>query len=140
LNTISDNKAIVRQFIETVVNTGDLTALEMFVAQDIIDHNSDGEQGIAAYGRHLAAVHHTYADFHVTIHFQIGEGEFVVSQVTAQGIHANEWLGLQPARAAVTMSGINIDRVVDGRIVEHWGEANTLAGLFQMGAKIVQER
>ena len=133
-----DNKTIVRNFIEQVVNTGNLVAMAQFVAADIVDHNLlPGEpQGLEVYQQHLAAVRHTYRDFHLTIEAQIAEGDLVVTQVTARGIHQNEWFGLPPTGREITLTGINIDRVVDGKIVEHWGEANTLSALLQMGAKI----
>jgi predicted ester cyclase len=136
---VNENKSIIRQFIEQVINTGDLEAMAKFVAEDIVDHNSppDAPQGIEAYRQHLAAVRHTYSNFHLAVEAQIAEGDGVVTRVTATGIHQNEWLGLKPSGRQITLTGINIDRVIDDRIVEHWGEANTLGALFQMGAKIV---
>jgi predicted ester cyclase len=112
-----------------------------FVAEDIIDHNlpPDAPQGIEAYRQHLAAVRHTYGDFHLVIEAQIAEDEWVVTRVTVTGIHQQEWLGLKPGGKRITLTGINLDRIVDGKIVEHWGEANTLAALFQMGAKIAPD-
>lgn len=133
-----DNKATVRHFIEQVVNTGNLEAMDQFVAQNIVDHNNppDAPQGIEVYKQHLAAVRQTYGNFYLTIEAQLAEGELVVTRVTARGTHQNEWFGLKPSGKLITLTGINIDRVVEGKIVEHWGEANTLAALLQMGAKI----
>jgi steroid delta-isomerase-like uncharacterized protein len=134
-----DNKTVVRRFIEQVINTGNLEAMAKFVAEDIIDHNlaPDAPQGLEVYREHLAAVYQTYGNFRLTIQRQIAEEDWVVTQVTATGTHQNEWLGLKPSGKQITLTGINIDRVVGGKIVEHWGEANTLGALFQMGAKIV---
>jgi predicted ester cyclase len=134
-----ENKAIVRQFIEQVVNTGRLEAIGEFVAEDIIDHNSppDGPQGIEAYRQHLAAVWETYGNFRLAIAQHIAFGGWGVPRPPATGIHQNEWLGLKPTGQQIRLTGINIDRIVGGKIAEHWGEANTLAALFQMGGKIV---
>jgi predicted ester cyclase len=137
--TPRDNKMIVRQFIEQVINTGDLAAMPHFVAEDIIDHNAPPDaQGIEAYKQHLAAVRHTYGNFHLTVEAQIAEDDLVVTRVTATGIHQNEWFGLKPGGKQIILTGINIDRLVDGKIVEHWREANTIAAMLQMGAKVVQ--
>jgi predicted ester cyclase len=135
---MADSKAVVRAFIEQVANTGDIEAMDRVVAEGIIDHNNapDSPQGIDVYKEHLRAVLHTYSAFHLTIEDQFEDGEYVITRVTASGVHQSEWLGLPPSGATVTMTGINIDRVRDGKIVEHWGEANTLGALFQMGAKI----
>ncbi len=139
--TPADNKRIVRQYIDQVVNTGNLDALEDFIAGDYVDHNAptDAPQGIQAAKEHLEAVRHTYGDFRLTIEDQIAESDTVVTRVTATGVHQNEWFGLRPSGKRITLTGINIDRVVDGKIVEHWGEAYTVSALIQMGAKIVQD-
>ena len=135
-----ENKEIVRRYIEQVVNTGNLDAMHEFVAQDYIDHNapSGSSQGIEEAKRHLEAVHHTYGDFHVAIEDQIAEGDTVVTRVSATGIHQNEWFGLRPSGRRITLTGIHIDKVIDGKIVEHWAEADLVSALIQMGARIVQ--
>ncbi len=136
---LSENKRIVRDFIEQVVNTGNLQMMDHFIAEAIIDHNNaqGSPQGIEVYKEHLSAVFHTYKDFCLTIEDQFLDGDYVITRVTATGIHQNEWLGLKPTGTNVTLTGINIDRIIDGKIIEHWGEANTIGALLQIGAKIV---
>jgi len=140
MNSHDSNKLVVRRLIEEVFNTGDISAVEKFIAPDYVDHNAgpDDAQGVEGYRQHIRAVRHTYPDFHVRIEFQIAEGDLVVTRVVGEGTHQNEWLGLTPSGSRVSMTGINIDRVVDGKIVEHWGEANTISAIFQMGGKITQ--
>jgi predicted ester cyclase len=133
-----ENKRIVRDFIEQVVNTGNLQAMDRFISEAIIDHNNapGSPQGIEVYKAHLSGVFHTYKDFCLTIEDQFLDGDYVITRVTATGIHQNEWLGLKPTGMKITLTGINIDRIKDGKIIEHWGEANTISALFQIGAKI----
>jgi predicted ester cyclase len=57
-----------------------------------------------------------------------------VTRVTARGTHEGVWLGMRPTGKKVEMTGVNIDRVVDGLIVEHSGAANTLEPLLEIGA------
>lgn len=135
---MAEVKAVVRAFIEQVVNTGDVDAMDDMVSSGIIDHNNapDAPQGIEVYKEHLRAVLHTYGAFQMTIEDQFADGEYVITRVTARGIHQHDWLGLAATGAPVSITGINIDRVVDGKIVEHWGEANTIGAIFQMGGKI----
>jgi predicted ester cyclase len=134
-----DNERVVSQYIEQVINTGNLDAMEKFVADNVVDHYSppDAPQGIKTFKRHLAAVLHTYGHFRLTIEDQIAEGDMVVTRVTVTGVRQNQWFGLRPSGKRITLTGINIDRVVDGKIVEHWGEADTVSAHIQMGAKIV---
>jgi predicted ester cyclase len=63
----------------------------------------------------------------------MAEGDWVASRVTAKGTHLGVWFGVKPSGKSVTLRGINLDRVSDGLVVEHWGEADTLGMLIQMG-------
>jgi predicted ester cyclase len=65
---------------------------------------------------------------------QIAEGDWVVTQVVMRGTHQGEWLGIAPTRKAVEITAVNMDRVVQGRIVEHGGAANLLEPLLRIGA------
>jgi predicted ester cyclase len=65
---------------------------------------------------------------------QIAEGEWVVSRVTMRGTHLGEWQGIKPAGKLIEVTAVNIDRVVDRRIVEHGGAANLLGPLLEPGA------
>jgi predicted ester cyclase len=77
----------------------------------------------------------------VTVEQQIAEGEWVVSRITARGTHLGTWLGMKPTGEWVEITGVNIDRVVDGRIVEHGGAANLLGPLLEIGAiRVVADR
>ena len=53
--------------------------------------------------------------------------------MTGSGTHLGEWMGIKPTGREVRLKGINIDRVEGGRIAEHWGEADTIGMLVQMG-------
>src|SRR5262245_5022363 len=109
------NKLLVRQFIATIINAGTLALLDHFVAAEIIDHNAGPDQapGILGYHQHLAGVRTTFPDFTLTIEAQFAEGEYVITRVTGRGTHQGAWLGITPRGTPVTVTGINIDRVVD---------------------------
>ena len=133
------NKLLVRQFIATIMNAGQLDRLDQFVARDIIDHNAGPDQapGIVGYQQHLIGVRTTFPDFTLTIEAQFAEGAYVITRVTGRGTHQGAWLGITPRGTAITVTGINLDCVVDGKIVEHWGEANTVGMLQQLGVRLV---
>jgi steroid delta-isomerase-like uncharacterized protein len=135
------NKQLVRRFITEVFNTGKLDTLSEFVADQIIDHNADPAHsaGIDGYRQHLLAVRTTFPDFQLTIEAQIAEDDLVVTQVTGRGTHQGAWLNIRPRGTPVVVTGINIDRLADGKIVEHWGEANTVGMLTQLGVRLVPE-
>jgi predicted ester cyclase len=130
------NKEIVRRYYEEVVNTGNLDAVEDFISEEyteVIDgkRHSVGIEGAKA---HVIGVRQTYPDLHLSIERQIAEDEWVVTCITARGTHMGSWLGIKPTGKPVAFTGVNVDRVVDGRIVQHGGAANMLGPLLEIGA------
>jgi len=134
--SIEDNKRLVRRYLEEVVNTGDVSRIAEFVSPEYVDtHDRSGESdGLDGAARHVLAVRQTYPDLHVTVERQLGEGDWVVTLITARGTHQGGWLGMRPTGKRVEITGVNVDQVVDGRIVEHGGAANLLGPLLEIGA------
>jgi predicted ester cyclase len=132
----TDNKRLVRRFIEEVINTDRIDAAAEFIAADYVDHSDPRGQitGVAGARKQLFFIRATYPDLHLTVEDQIAEGDLVVTRITARGTHWGPWLGVRPTGKRIEISAINIDRVVGGCIVEHWGAANTLEALLAIGA------
>lgn len=130
------NKRLVRRYYEEVVSAGDVERIEAFISPDYVEvyRNVEHPVGLEGARQHVLGVRRTYPDLEVTVEQQIAEGEWVVSRVTARGTHQGEWLGMRPTGKALEFTGVNIDRVVDGRIVEHGGAANLLEPLLESGA------
>ena len=130
------NKLVVRGFLEEIVNTGDVDRLSEFIAADCIESNdSTGRsRGLESMRAHVLGVRQTYADLQITIEQQIAEGEWVATRITARGTHFGEWLGIAPTNKPVTITGVNLDRVLDGKIVEYGGAANMFETLLEIGA------
>lgn len=131
------NAILVRRFYEQVVSGGDLSRLEAFIAPGYVDHNASSAQiGPSAVRAHVEAVRATLAGFTLGIADLLVCGDKVVTRVEGEGKHSGEWMGIHPTGKVIRVKGINIDRIEDGRIVEHWGEADTLAMLAQMGVNV----
>ena len=134
--SVDANKRLVRRFIEEVVNTGDVDRIEAFIAPDYVEVYEGTRHAIGIQGakEHILGVRQTYPDLVLTVERQIAEGEWVATCITARGTHRGSWLGIKPTGRAVAYTGVNINRVVDGRIVEHGGAANLLGPLLEIGA------
>lgn len=133
---VKTNKDVVRRFYEEVINQLRLERIPELVGVEYTEV-MDGRRhpvGLAGVEAHALGVRGTYPDLHLTIDRQIAEGEWVVSCVTATGTHAGEWMGMAPTGERVTFTGVNVDRVVDGKLVEHGGAANMLGPLLAIGA------
>lgn len=129
------NKRLVRRFYEEVVSTGAVERLDAFVSPYCVE--TDGQvrvqSGIEGMAAHVHGVRSVYPDLEITVERQIAEGEWVASVITARGTHAGEWLGMKPTGKPLVFTGVNVDRVAGGRIVEHGGAANMLAPFLEAG-------
>lgn len=75
-----------------------------------------------------------FPNFRVTVEDLFGEDEKVAVRFTFLGTHEGEFMGLAPSGKRVTMAGIDILRVVEGRIAELWGQEDMLGMMQQLGA------
>lgn len=132
---MTENKVIVQRFYSEVVANGQHEHIEKFVGLDYIDHNSISTtaRGPSVMRDHLIAVRQTFPDFTLSIEDMMGEGDRVVTRVIGHGTHRGEWQGIRPTGKVIQLRGINIDRIAGGKIVEHWGDADTIGMLIQMG-------
>ena len=131
-----ENKLLVRRYIEEVVNTGDIGRLAEFIAPSYVEvyRNVRYPMGLDGAKRHVLGGREVYPDIHVTVEQQIAEADWVVTQITARGTHKGAWLGMKPTGKVLEFTGVNVDKVVDGRIVEHGGAANLLEPFLEAGA------
>jgi predicted ester cyclase len=133
-------KELVRRFYGELINRPDLAAIEKqlpdFIAADYLDHNAPDARGPAGYLGHLRALRTTFPDFRLEVLDLIAEGEWVACRVRGRGTHRGDFLGLKATGRHIDVRGINFDRVVDGRIAEHYGEADTFGMLLAMGLTV----
>ncbi len=137
-----DNKSIVKAYIEKIVNTGNIDIIDQFISADYTEvYNSKRYPiGIEGAKEHIIGVRKTYPDLELTINQQIAEGDWVATYYTMRGTHAGTWMGIKPTGKKLEVTGVNIDKIIDGKLVEHGGAANLFEGLLDIGAiKIVGE-
>ena len=130
-----NNKTIIRRFAEEIENTGDVTNIGEFIAEDYVEVY-EGERyqiGIKGAIDHVLGVRRVYPDLKLTIENQISEGEQVVTIYLVTGTFKKEWLGMQPTGKPIKFTGVNVDRIKNGKIVEHGGAANLLEPLLKSG-------
>ncbi len=121
-NDLEQNKAIVRSYLDEIVNRRNLTALDNFFAEDVVFND------VRNFTTHLPAfmlaVQIAFPDHHLTIGDQIAEGDKVVTRVT---FHATDKDALNcngTTGKRLAWSGIAIDRIADGKVVEMWHVQN----------------
>jgi steroid delta-isomerase-like uncharacterized protein len=129
------NLAVVRRFFEVGPSQGDLTAADALLAPDFTLHTPlpTPGPGIAAMNNVITTCRAAFHGLHVTIDDMMADGDRVTCRFTARGIHQGAFMGLPPTGKKIEMTGIEIFRLRDGKIVELWGEANLMGLLQQLG-------
>jgi steroid delta-isomerase-like uncharacterized protein len=128
------NKAIVRRFIDEVFNEGKLAAIAEVVDRGYIMHGTEpevrGQQGMQEF---VTTYRTALPDYHCTIEDQVAEGDKVVTRWTVRGTQRGELDGIPPTGKPVTLAGIVIDRIANGRMAETWQQADVLGMMQQLG-------
>ncbi len=129
-----ENKAILRQAYDAI-NQNNLDALDEVVASDITDHDAGPGQapGLEGVKQLFSSIHTAFPDFRMNVEDMIAEGEKVVARVSWSGTHQGEFMGIAPTGNRVEVSGIDILRITDGKIAEHWGKFDELGMMQQLG-------
>lgn len=133
-----ESKAAARRVYGTLNNalrTGDLAALDEVIAANAVDHNPAPGQapGLEGIKRAFGVFRVAFPDLHFTVEDLIAEGDRVACRITTRGTHTGDFQGIPPTGKRVTQTGIDILRLAGGKIVERWGEFDSLGLLQQLG-------
>ena len=132
--SIEENKEIVRRYQEAY-NNNDLDALSEIVAMDVLTPRIMA--GVPSGLEGAKAVHQImlkgFPDFHTRIDDLIAEEDKVAAQITMTGTNTGTFMGMPPTGKRVEFTGIFIARIGNGRIVEHWGEEDSVSLMRQLG-------
>jgi steroid delta-isomerase-like uncharacterized protein len=132
-----ENKALSRRVLEEAFSQGNFDVLDEVVAEDAQDHDTQNpfrdERGPAAAKKSISIYREAFPDLTFTVEDQIAEGDKVVSRWIAVGTNDGEMMGVPATGKQTTVTGIAIDRIQDGRIVETWVNWDTLGMMQQLG-------
>ena len=130
--TTDDNKALVQRFFEEVVNQRNLAALNQFVDPSGVNHTVPPGMPQEA-NRFLSQYLNAFPDVMATVEDLMADGDKVVARVSYRATHQGAFRGIPPTGKQIAVMGINIFRIANGKLVEHWGLADRLAVLQQVG-------
>ncbi|MCX6047915.1 MAG: ester cyclase [Chloroflexi bacterium] len=131
------NKALVQRMVEVVQNQHQLDRMADFFAPNFInhlDHAPDAplnsiEKAQQVFTQLFAAL----PDLQVTIQQQVAEGDTVMTHKIFQGTHLGSFMGVAPSGKPITFSVIDILRLENDKIVEHWAIQDRLGMMQQFG-------
>ena len=129
------NIAIVRKFFEVGPSKGDIVAADALLHPEFSLHTPlpTSGPGIEAMNNVIITCRAAFHGLQVTVDDIMAEGDKVTARFTARGVHNGEFMGLPATGKGITMTGIEIFRIKDGKIAELWGEANLMGLMQQLG-------
>lgn len=135
-----ENKAVVRRWAEELWNQGNLAVADEIYGPQVLIHEPERDTPDRG-GPMMVKQRHGWLisalpDFQITIEDLLAEGDKVMVRWTGRGTHQGELLGVPPTGKQVTVSGINVMRIEDGKIVERWGITDDLDMLHQLGVEL----
>jgi steroid delta-isomerase-like uncharacterized protein len=135
-NAISEAaKAVVRRNTNEVQGQGNFALFDELFADDFVDHTTQpGTTPDKAGVRKLYGyLREAFPDFHAEIHWQLADGDRVTTYKTYHGTHAGDFLGIAPTHRKIHFETVDVMRVQNGHITDHWGVGNLLSLMQQIG-------
>lgn len=135
-----ENKALVRYWIDEALNKGNLAVVDEFIPPGYVGHNPNHPLAGQPLGpeevkEHVVTMLRTaFPDLHQSIEDLIAEGDKVVVRSTFRGTHQGLFAGRAPTGKRFEMTSIEIFRLADGKIAEHWINVDMLGMMQQLGA------
>jgi predicted ester cyclase len=128
------NKALVLQFYKAFDDRKMEQALEL-LAPNFVAHLAGIAEPLDGAG---------FKQFGMSFYLAFGQGQHIFDEVIVSGdrvvtygrftaTHLGEFQGLPPTGKQINLSIMHIDRVEDGKIVEHWGQGDALGLMQQLG-------
>ena len=131
--SIENNKAVAHQMLDEVFNQGNMSLADELLSPNYIEHEElppgvpAGREGLK---QTILMTRAAFPDFSATIEDIVAEGDKVAQRITWTGTHKGDFMGIPATGKSVSIQVLDIIRVVDGHIVEHWGLMDSM-GLMQ---------
>jgi steroid delta-isomerase-like uncharacterized protein len=132
-----ENKRISWRLQEEVFGQGNLKSVDELLAPDYLSHapgDPELSRGPEDIKQIVRAYHSAFPDINFTVEKQVAEGDMVVTRWIARGTHRGEFMGIPPSGRRIEVSGMSMDRISRGRIVENWNNWEALEMMRQIGA------
>jgi predicted ester cyclase len=135
MSTVQNKEIAVRAFDE-LWNKANLAAADDLYAADYVGHNPAspaplvGPEGVKMF---IGIFHGAFSELSNTVDDVIAEGDRVALRWRTRARHTGQLMNIAPTNTMGEVTGITLERIVDGKIVESWDEWDQVGMLRQMG-------
>ncbi len=124
------NKKVLGEFAEAVFMRKDLSAVDRYVRAGYVQHNPLVKQGASGFKEFFSAWFEAVPDWRYSLNKIVAEGDEVWAYGTYAGTLNKDWLGISASGQQYAFDAVDIFRVEDGRLAEHW-DVMDIYGLFR---------
>lgn len=130
-----ENKTLVCRCMDAI-SEKNFDAIDQMYDSAYIRHDPDSPQvrSREEYRRYLIGLCTVFPDLHFTVDDLISEKDQVVCRFSIRGTHASPWRGLPATGKEVRITGINISRIVENKVIEDWFNTDIFGLALQLGA------
>jgi predicted ester cyclase len=129
----SQAEALAQRWACEGVAKGQVEVFDELVSADAIDHSGSTDvHGVEGFKVRTRAVHAAFQNVEVVVEDFLVDGDKIAWRWTLKGTHNGPFLGVSSTGKRVSMTGMNIQRVSGGLVVEHWSNADQLGLLRQV--------
>ncbi len=132
----TNNAKLIKRYFEEVWNRGQLDVLDEIIAADYVNHTPGlpnpipGPTGLKPI---VAAIRKAFPDLKYVIENMVVSDDQVAVQTTMHGTHTGDFFGISPTHKVIKVSQMQIERITNYKIVEHWRITDELSLLKQLG-------
>lgn len=136
--TLEANRLIGRRVLLEIWSEGRLDLADELYAPDYVDHVNRGPEPEEVHGpaglKDAVTIFRTaFPDLRYAVEDDLAERDLVMTRFSARGTHLGPFLGAEPTGSVISYTGMDVNRIIDGRIVESWVQYDALGLLQQVG-------
>ena len=127
------NKQILADFGAEVFGKKELSHLNKYMQEGYIQHNPLVPQGAAGFKAFFADWFKAVPDWNYTLTKIVSEGDTVWAYGTYSGTQKGDWLGIPATNKPYSIQAVDIFRIENGKLAEHWDVLDTYGLFKQLG-------
>jgi predicted ester cyclase len=133
--TNDELKTKVRMLFENGFNQGDYSLVEELIHSNYVDHSTmpAPAPGIEGFKKRIVSLRKTFPDVNFRVDDIFVDGNKVALRWTVRGTDTGGFRDGPPSGKEVLVTGINIEYIFDGKIIDHWSSPDNLGMLQQLG-------
>ena len=133
---MSEQNRLVFEKFMAALNGKDISAMEALIDDDFVDNDAmpgmpPGKAGMVGMMQMFVSA---FSDLHVVVDQYVSEGDLVVGIMTTSGTQSGEFMGMPPSGKNFSVREIHVAKIVNGKMIEHWGLGNDMSMMQQLGA------